>query len=47
MASRGFERFASRGAYYLGKINASPRFCEKNGRAQRELNRELGELKKV
>jgi cell filamentation protein len=36
------ERFAVRGAYYLGEINAIHPFREGNGRAQREFIRELG-----
>jgi cell filamentation protein len=36
------ERFAIRGAYYLGEINAVHPFREGNGRAQREFIRELG-----
>jgi cell filamentation protein len=35
------ERFAIRGAYYLGEINAVHPFREGNGRAQREFIREL------
>jgi cell filamentation protein len=35
------ERFAGRGAYYLGEINAIHPFREGNGRAQREFIREL------
>jgi cell filamentation protein len=35
------ERFASRGAYYLGEINAVHPFREGNGRTQREFIREL------
>jgi cell filamentation protein len=36
------DRFALRGAYYLGEINAVHPFREGNGRAQREFIRELG-----
>ena len=36
------DRFALRGAYYLGEINVVHPFREGNGRAQRELIRELG-----
>jgi cell filamentation protein len=36
------ERFASRGAYYLGEINAIHSFRDGNGRTQREFIRELG-----
>ncbi len=36
------ERFATRGAYYLGEINAVHPFREGNGRTQREFVRELG-----
>lgn len=36
------DRFALRGAYYLGEINAIHPFREGNGRAQREFIRELG-----
>ncbi len=35
------DRFALRGAYYLGEINAVHPFREGNGRAQREFIREL------
>jgi cell filamentation protein len=38
----GIERFAMRGAYYFGEINAIHPFREGNGRAQREFIRELG-----
>jgi cell filamentation protein len=36
------DRFALRGAYYLGEINAVHPFREGNGRAQREFIREPG-----
>jgi cell filamentation protein len=42
LASTDLERFASRGAYYLGEINAVHPFREGNGRTQREFIRELG-----
>ena len=35
-------RFADRGAYYLGEINAIHPFREGNGRTQREFIRQLG-----
>jgi cell filamentation protein len=40
-ASGDPERFASRGAYYLGEINAIHPFREGNGRTQREFIREI------
>ena len=36
------ERFATRGAWYLGELNAIHPFREGNGRTQREFIRELG-----
>jgi cell filamentation protein len=42
LAGDDLERFASRGAYYLGEINAIHPFREGNGRTQREFIRELG-----
>jgi cell filamentation protein len=42
LAGSDLERFASRGAYYLGEINAIHPFREGNGRTQREFIRELG-----
>ena len=36
------ERFAIRGAYYLGEINAIHPFRDGNGRTQREFIREIG-----
>jgi len=42
LAYSDIERFADRGAYYLGEINAVHPFREGNGRAQREFIRELG-----
>ena len=36
------ERFAIRGAYYLGEMNAIHPFRDGNGRAQREFVRQLG-----
>jgi len=38
------DRFALRGAYYPGEINAGHPFREGNGRAKREFIRELGLL---
>ena len=42
LAGSDLARFASRGAYYLGEINAIHPFREGNGRTQREFIRELG-----
>jgi cell filamentation protein len=42
LAGSDLERFASRGAYYLGEINAIHPFRDGNGRTQREFIRELG-----
>jgi cell filamentation protein len=42
LSGSDLERFAIRGAYYLGEINAVHPFREGNGRAQREFIRELG-----
>jgi len=42
LAGSDLDHFASRGAYYLGEINAIHPFREGNGRTQRELIRELG-----
>lgn len=44
LAGSNLERFANRGAYYLGEINAIHPFREGNGRAQREFIRELALL---
>ena len=41
LASADLKRFAKRGAYYLGEINAVHPFREGNGRAQREFIRQL------
>ena len=41
LAGTDLNRFAQRGAYYLGEINAVHPFREGNGRAQREFIREL------
>jgi cell filamentation protein len=42
LAGSDVERFARRGAYYLGEINAIHPFRDGNGRTQREFIRELG-----
>jgi cell filamentation protein len=42
LAGSDLGRFASRGAYYLGEINAIHPFRDGNGRTQREFIRELG-----
>ena len=42
LAGSDLERFAIRGAYYLGEINAVHPFREGNGRTQREFIREIG-----
>jgi prophage maintenance system killer protein len=42
LAGSDLEHFASRGAYYLGELNAIHPFREGNGRTQREFIRELG-----
>ena len=42
LAGSDIEHFASRGAYYLGELNAIHPFREGNGRTQREFIRELG-----
>lgn len=42
LCGAGIERFANRGAYYLGEINAIHPFREGNGRTQREFIRQLG-----
>jgi cell filamentation protein len=42
LADSNIERFASRGAYYLGEINAIHPFRKGNGRTQREFIREPG-----
>jgi cell filamentation protein len=44
LAGIDLERFANRGAYYIGEINAIHPFREGNGRAQREFIRELALL---
>jgi cell filamentation protein len=41
LASADLKRFAKRGAYYLGEINAVHPFREGNGRTQREFIRQL------
>jgi cell filamentation protein len=41
LAGSDLARFASRGAYYLGEVNAIHPFREGNGRTQREFIREL------
>jgi len=42
LAGSDLERFAIRGAYYLGEMNAIHPFRDGNGRTQREFVRELG-----
>jgi cell filamentation protein len=42
LSGSDLERFATRGAYYLGEINAIHPFRDGNRRAQREFIRELG-----
>jgi cell filamentation protein len=42
LTDRDLESFATRGAYYLGELNAIHPFRDGNGRAQREFIRELG-----
>src|SRR6266567_4146224 len=41
LSGADLKRFANRGAYYLGEINAVHPFREGNGRAQREFIRQL------
>lgn len=41
LAGVGLARFANRGAYYLGEINAVHPFRDGNGRTQREFIRQL------
>ncbi len=42
LSGADLQRFANRGAWYLGEINAIHPFREGNGRTQREFIRELG-----
>jgi len=42
LAGADSERFAIRGAYYFGEINAIHPFRDGNGRTQREFMREIG-----